>query len=98
MLTYYIRLIKFTSTGAASIKDFGKVRADFLRRAQELGIKVHAEYVTLGRYDLVTILEAANQNDILKLHASFAAPAGRVSSETLTAVTADEFDTIVKSV
>ncbi|MFQ6135373.1 MAG: GYD domain-containing protein [Nitrososphaerales archaeon] len=97
-MTYYIRLLRFTKTGAATIKDFSKVRADFLRRAGELGIKVHAEYITLGRYDLVTILEAADEKAILKLHTSFAAPGGRVSSETLTAVTADEFENIVKSV
>ncbi len=96
-MTYYIRLLKFTRTGAASIKDFSKVRADFLRKASELGIKVHGEYVTLGRYDIVTILEAPDEKTLLKLHASFAAPGGRVSSETLTAVSADEFESIVKS-
>jgi len=56
---------------------------------------VHGEYVTLGRYDLVTILEATNENAILKLQATFAGPGGRTISETLSAVTADEFEKIV---
>jgi len=44
---------------------------------------------------MVTILEAPNESAILKLQATFAGPSGRTISETLTAVTADEFEKIV---
>ena len=97
-MTYYIRLLKFTQTGAAGLKDFSKIREEFRSKASELGIKVHAEYITLGRYDLVTVLEATDEKVILKLHAAFAAPAGRVSTETLAAVPAEEFANILKNV
>jgi uncharacterized protein with GYD domain len=96
-LTYFIRLLKFTQAGAAGLKDFSKIREDFRTKASELGIKVHAEYITLGQYDLVTVLEAVDEKAILKLHASFAAPAGRVSTETLAAVSADEFANILRT-
>ncbi len=97
-MTYYIRLIKFTKDGAQRIKDFPKERAEFLKKAKELGIKVHGSYITIGRYDMVTILEADNEKTILKLHASHAAPKGRITSETLTAVTAEEFENILKTI
>ncbi len=97
-MPYYIRLINFTSLGAEGISDFPKERAEFLRRAKELGIKVHGVYITLGRYDLVTILEAPDEKTILKLHVSLVGPKARTTTETLTAVTADEFEAIVKLV
>ena len=56
-MTYYIRLIKFTKDGAQRIKDFPKERAEFLKKAKELGIKVHGSYITIGRYDMVTCME-----------------------------------------
>jgi len=96
-LTYYIRLIKFTEKGAQGLNDFPQERAKFLQKATELGIKVHGTYITMGAYDMVTILEAENEKAILKLHTTFAAPRGRTTTQTMTAIPAAEFEQIVKS-
>lgn len=93
-MTIYIRLIKFTEKGSEGIKDFPKARKDFIVKAKELGIKVQASYLTLGRYDMVTILDAPDEKALLKLEASYIGPKGRTHTETLTAVTADEFETV----
>ncbi len=93
----YIRLIKFTAKGVEGIKDFSKARKEFLQKAKELGIKVHASYVTLGRYDLVTIIEAQDEKTLLKLTASYIGPRGRTTTETLTAIPAEEFEQITKT-
>jgi uncharacterized protein with GYD domain len=68
-----------------------------MRKAQELGIKVHGVYITLGRYDMVSVLEAPDERAILKLHAAYVGPKGRTRSETLAAISADEFGDIVKA-
>ena len=94
-ITYYIRLIKFTEKGAKKLKEFPIHRLEFLSQAKKSGIKVHGTYITLGKYDMDTILEAENENAILKLHTSYVGPHDRTSTVTLTAVTADEFEKII---
>ncbi len=94
-MTVYIRLITFTEKGSEGIKDFPKVRKEFLTKAKELGIKVQATYITLGRYDMVTILEAPDEKTLLKLEATFIGPKGRTRTETLTALSAEEFEKVV---
>ncbi len=54
-MTVYVRLINFTEKGAKGLQDFPKVRKEFQQKAKELGIKVQATYLTLGRYDIVKI-------------------------------------------
>lgn len=44
---------------------------------------------------MVTILEAPNEKAIFKLHTNFAAPRGRTSSQTLTAITTEEFEKLI---
>lgn len=96
-MTLYIRLIKFTEKGVEGLKDFSKARKEFLQKAKELGIKVHAAYITLGRYDLITIVEAPDEKALLKLTASYVGPTGRTTTETLTAIPAEEFEQIIKT-
>jgi len=94
-MTVYIRLIKFTTKGSEGIKDVSNARKEFLSKAKELGINVQASYMTLGRYDMVTILDAPNEKALFKLEATFVGPKGRTRTETLTAVTVEEFERIV---
>jgi uncharacterized protein with GYD domain len=54
----FIRLLRFTPEGAKGLKQFAARRAEFAKTASKLGIKVVGEYVTTGRYDLITILDA----------------------------------------
>lgn len=95
-MPYFIRLVRFTQAGAKDLKQFPARRADFIKSAKKLGIKVVGEYVTAGRYDIVTVLEAPDLNSVLKLTTGVAAQ-GRTTSETMSAVTADQFLKIVKS-
>jgi uncharacterized protein with GYD domain len=85
----YVVLYRFTEQGRKNIK--GSVR-----RAQEVrsenekrGFKVLAHYWTQGRYDLVTIVEAPNEESMMGGLFSIA-EAGNVSSETMRAFTDEE--------
>jgi len=92
----FIRLTSFTAEGAKDLKNFPKGRKQFLAAARKLKIEVIAEYVITGRYDIVTILDAPDLEAVLKLSAMMATT-GRTRNETYSAVSADEFEKISRS-
>jgi len=79
------------------MKKFADRRAEFLAAAKSLKVNVIAEYVTAGRYDIVTILEAPDLDTVLKLSA-ITGSAGRTYSETLSAILAADFEKIAASI
>jgi uncharacterized protein with GYD domain len=90
----YITLIKWTDQGIASIKaapgrlDAGK---DTLKT---FGSELKAFYMTMGRYDIVTISEAPDDAAAAKVALTIGS-AGNVTTETLRAFTEDEYREIV---
>ena len=94
-MPHFIRLVKFTEKGLTEPILFKSRAAEFREGARKQGIKIIAEYATLGRYDLVSILEAPDLKSVMKLSVSQALK-GRTRVETLTAVPADEFQSIVE--
>ncbi len=64
---YYCLLTKLTSEGARSLKQnpgrIWQVNAE----VEKMGAKVIAQYKTLGPYDFVNIIEAANANVISRV-------------------------------
>lgn len=80
----YIVLYRFTDEGLKHIKDTVK-RAQEVRKANEArGFKVLGTYWTQGRYDLVSIVEAPDEESMLAGLFNIA-EAGNVHSETLRA-------------
>lgn len=96
-MPYFIKLVSFTSEGHKDMKNFPGRRAGFLAQAEKLKIKVIAEYVTAGRFDIVTILEAPDLDSVLKLSA-ITGSTGRTHSETLSAISAADFEKITESI
>jgi uncharacterized protein with GYD domain len=96
-MPYFVRLTTFTAEGAKELKTFPNGRKQFLRAAKKLRIKVVGEYVLTGKYDILTIIDAPDLASVLKLSARMAAT-GRTRNETYSAVSADEFEKISKSI
>lgn len=96
-MAYYIRLTTFTAEGAKDLKNFSKGRSQFLAAAKKLKIKVVAEYVITGRYDIITVIDAPDLEAVLKLSAMMGST-GRTRNETYSAVSADEFEKISQSI
>jgi len=92
----FVRFSTFTTEGAKALKTFSSGRRQFLDAANKLKIKVVAEYVLTGKYDIITILDAPDLQSVLKLSAMMAAT-GRTRNETHAAVSADEFEKISQS-
>ena len=80
----YVVLYRFTDQGRKNMKSTVK-RAEEVRRENEAkGFRVLGHYWTQGRYDLVTVIEAPNEEAMMSGLFSIA-EAGNVSSETLRA-------------
>ncbi|HEX5735589.1 MAG TPA: GYD domain-containing protein [Blastocatellia bacterium] len=93
MVTYIV-LWKFTDEGARNIKHTTGRSEVFKAQAEELGVQVKGYYWTLGGYDGVVILEAANDESIARL-VMLICSLGSVHAETLRAFTQEEVDRIL---
>jgi uncharacterized protein with GYD domain len=94
-MSRYISLLKFTEQGVKAIKQSTSRAHDFNAAASKAGVKVEAQYWTVGRFDGVLILSGPNEQAILRVLAELAA-SGNVKTQTLQAFTDQEFDAIIK--
>ena len=93
-MTRYLSLLRFTDQGGRAIKKSTTRAAAFRKAAEKAGVKVEAQYWTVGAYDGAIILSADDAKKVLRCLADLAA-AGNVRTATLQAFDAEEFDAIV---
>jgi uncharacterized protein with GYD domain len=92
----YIALLKWTEKGISAIKG-SPARLDAGRQAfKNAGMEIKETYVTMGRYDLVCMIDAPDDETYAKGMLSLGSQ-GNVSTETLKAFTEDQFRKIVDS-
>ena len=85
----YIILGNFTDQGIRNIKDSPKREDAFRKLCEKMGAKVKDAYRTMGRYDVVAIVDAPNDAAINAILYSLGA-LGNVRTETLRAFTREE--------
>ena len=90
----YISLLRFTEKGANNLKRSTTRASGFAKAATRSGVRIEAQYWTIGAYDGVLILSADNESKILHCLAGLAAD-GNVRPETLQAFDATQFNSIV---
>jgi uncharacterized protein with GYD domain len=91
----YIILFNFTDQGIRNVKDTIKRAEAFKTAAEKVGGKVISFSYTLGRYDIVSTVEAPNDEAIASLLLATAS-LGNVRSETLRALTMSEAEKIIE--
>lgn len=91
----YVSLLNFTDQGIRNVKDTTKRAKAFAALAKKTGIKVKAEYWTMGRYDLIIIMEAPGDEAMTRLQLTLGS-LGNVRTETLRAFSAAEMDKMLK--
>jgi len=92
----YISLLRWTQQGVASVKNSPK-RLDAGRKAfKKLGVELKDTYLTMGRYDLVCVIEGPSDEAVAKALLSLGSQ-GNIQSETLKAWTEDEYRKITGS-
>src|SRR5262245_20675482 len=93
-MTTYISLFSFTDQGARNIKQSPSRATSFRKSVEAEGIKVLAQYWTVGAYDGVLILQADTETKVLRCLASLAA-LGNVRTHSMRALDAKEFEKVV---
>jgi uncharacterized protein with GYD domain len=91
----YISLSKFTDQGIRKVKDTTKRAKEFQDLAAKMNVKVKEIHWTMGRYDLVVVLEAPDDATISRLTLGMSM-LGNVKTETMRAFSAQEMDQILK--
>jgi uncharacterized protein with GYD domain len=90
----YVVLGNFTDQGIRNAKDTRKRAEAFKGMAQKAGVKVKELYWTLGQYDIVTILEAPDEETATALGLS-AGSLGNIRTQTLRAFGSEEMGNIL---
>ncbi|MER3419226.1 MAG: GYD family protein [Chloroflexota bacterium] len=90
----YVVLYRFTDQGVKNIKDTVQRARETRAENERRGFKVHGLYWTQGRYDLVAVVEAPDEQSMMAGLLNVAA-AGNVRSETLRAFTEAEMEAVI---
>src|SRR5437016_13636182 len=92
----YIALLNWTGQGVASIKE-SPGRLDAGRKAfKKAGVKIKDTFLTMGRHDLVCVIEAPDDETYAKAILGLASQ-GNVSTETLKAFSETDYRKIIGS-
>jgi uncharacterized protein with GYD domain len=64
----YISLVKYTAEGVENVKESPDRLDAFKQLCESMGAKVEGFYLTMGRYDLVVIVDAPTPEAVSKKH------------------------------
>ena len=93
----YVVLSNFTEKGREDIKNTS-ARLDRLTPvAQKLGVKVLANAITMGQFDVVTVFEGPNDEVIAQVIGTVLSR-GFVTTQTMRGFSADEFKKVTDSI
>jgi uncharacterized protein with GYD domain len=90
----YILLSTLTDDGARTIKNRPERIQEVNKELEELGATVVAQYAVLGPYDFVNVVEAPDNETIMRMSVEMGAR-GSVKIMSLAAVAIDEFINIL---
>ena len=94
-MAHYISLMRWSSTGRAGAPAWRDRVEEGERTIEAAGGKLVGVYVTLGRYDVVEIFEAPNDEIALEIITRLKAHGGG-STETLRALTREEAEQLIR--
>lgn len=90
----FISLINFTDQGIRNVKETPGRAEAFMAMAEKYGVKVQSVHYTVGRYDIVVIVEAPDDETATTVLLN-AGSLGNIRSETLRGFTLDEMKGIL---
>lgn len=89
-MAMYILLSNLTDEGAATIKkNPGRIK-EVNKELEQLGVKVLAQYATLGPYDFVNIVEGPDNETMARVSSELGSR-GSVKILTMAAIPIDDF-------
>lgn len=84
----YVMLTNLTSEGVRTLKNHPARVSEVNDEVEALGVKVLAQYATLGQYDFVSIIEAPDHETMAKVSIEMGSR-GTMNSQTLSALSAE---------
>lgn len=90
----YIALCNFTDQGIRSVKDSPKRAEAVTQAAAKFGAKMTQIYWTLGKYDLIAVIEAPDDASATAFSLAIGS-AGNIRQQTLKAFSKDEMTGIL---
>lgn len=86
----YVVLSTFTETGRTDIKNTAERLDRLAPVADKLGVKILANAITMGAYDVVTVMDAPDDATIARVIGTVLSR-GFVTTQTMRGFSADEF-------
>ena len=90
----YVTLIRWTDQGRTKAKDLPARYADGQQRIKGAGGNEIGTYVTMGQYDMVSLVEAPNDEAMAKIALEIAGR-GNAQTETMRAFTMEEVSKVL---
>jgi uncharacterized protein with GYD domain len=89
-MSLYIMMSSLTDEGRKTVKSNPLRIKEVNKEVESMGVKILAQYVTLGQYDFINVLEAPN-NEVISKVAIELGSRGTLQTNTLAALTLDDF-------
>ena len=94
-MSTYVWLVNWTDQGIRNVKETTKRAQSFREAAEKMGVNVKEILWTMGRYDLVLVIDAPN-DETISLLALGLGMGGNARTETLKAFSMQAMDQILK--
>lgn len=85
----YVALSRLTEEGSRTIKNNPERIKEVNKDVEAMGVKILAQYALLGQYDFVTVLEAPDNDTIVRMSVEIGSR-GSVQLQTMPAVPIDQ--------
>ncbi len=92
----FISLVNYTPKGIEKIKESPNRLDRFKQLCESMGVTVDGFFLTMGRYDIVVIVDAPDLQTVAKVVLATGA-AGAVRTETLPAFTEEDFRQVISA-
>lgn len=89
-MPYYVILSKLTDEGRKTMKQRPERMFEVNRELEAMGVKVKEQFAVLGPYDFVNIVEAPDNETVLKMSVDLGSR-GSVELLSMPALTVEEF-------
>ena len=89
-MAIYVMMTRLTDEGRKTVKTNPQRIKEVNKEVEGMGVKILAQYAVLGQYDFINILEAKDNEAIVKV-ATELSSRGTLETTTLAAMTLDDF-------
>ncbi len=89
-MPHYLILSNLTDEGRRTIKQRPERIMEVNREIESMGVKIHKQYALLGQYDFVNLVEAPDNETVLKMSVEIGSR-GSVHLMTLPALSVEDF-------